>query len=165
MWSIARRLSSSHEDAEDAVQEVLLDIWKNAARFDRSQGSETTFIAMLGRRRCIDRLRKQGRRLSAAPLEPESPEPAGRESTTRVVDERDEIELVRGYLSSLRPEQQTILNLSVELGLTHSEIATRLELPLGTVKTHLRRALIEIRRQVTVGRASHATTGSKGESQ
>ncbi len=58
VWSLARRLSRTAADAEDATQEIFLDIWRSAARFDASQGSEKVFVAMIARRRLIDRLRK-----------------------------------------------------------------------------------------------------------
>jgi RNA polymerase sigma factor (sigma-70 family) len=58
IWGLARRLSSSPSDAEEATQEIFLWIWRHAARFDPSLGSEKTFIAMIARRRLIDRLRK-----------------------------------------------------------------------------------------------------------
>jgi RNA polymerase sigma-70 factor (ECF subfamily) len=58
VWSLARRMSPNTNEAEDAVQEIFIDVWKNAARFDESQSSETTFVAMIARRRLIDRLRK-----------------------------------------------------------------------------------------------------------
>ena len=63
VWSIARRYSPNNSDAEDATQEVFLEIWKNAARYDSDLSSEATFITMIARRRLIDRHRKQSRRL------------------------------------------------------------------------------------------------------
>ncbi|HTK36951.1 MAG TPA: sigma-70 family RNA polymerase sigma factor, partial [Pyrinomonadaceae bacterium] len=57
VWSIARKMLRSNEDTEDAVQEIFVDIWKNAERYDDAQSSETTFIAMIARRRLIDRIR------------------------------------------------------------------------------------------------------------
>ena len=58
VWSLARRFSASAADAEDAVQEVFITLWKYASRFDESKGSETTFVSMIARRRLIDRLRR-----------------------------------------------------------------------------------------------------------
>ena len=58
VWSLARRLIGFSDEAEDAVQEIFIDVWKNAARFDEAQASETTFIAMIARRRLIDRIRR-----------------------------------------------------------------------------------------------------------
>ena len=59
VWSLARRFSHDHAESEDAVQEVFLDVWKSAARFDEAMGSEATFITMIARRRLIDRRRKR----------------------------------------------------------------------------------------------------------
>src|ERR1700749_2388107 len=67
VWSIARRLSRTQADAEAATQEIFLDIWRSAARFDASQGSDKVFIAMVPRRRLIDRLRKTS---SEPPMDP-----------------------------------------------------------------------------------------------
>ena len=78
VWSLARRMFQSRDDAEDAVQEIFVDIWRNADRFDPAQASETTFIAMIARRRLIDRLRYSNRRLSPESLEDVVKEPASR---------------------------------------------------------------------------------------
>ncbi|MCA8959146.1 MAG: sigma-70 family RNA polymerase sigma factor, partial [Planctomycetes bacterium] len=157
VWSVARRLSPTREDAEDAVQEIFLDVWKNADRYDAELGSESTFVATIGRRRCIDRLRKKGRQVPVTSIDTEMIEPAepsDRSLAQVVVD--DEIEFVRSKISSLKPDQQRVLALSVYGGLSHSEIAERLSVPLGTVKTHLRRGLLEVRRLLQVHRASRS---------
>jgi hypothetical protein len=65
-------------DAEDVVQEIFVDIWKNAERFDPSQSSETTFVAMIARRRIIDRIRYSARRISPDSIEDVLAEPASR---------------------------------------------------------------------------------------
>lgn len=143
VWSIARRLSPGAEDAEDAVQEVFIDVWKNASRFDPALGSETTFISMICRRRCIDRLRARGRR-----PQPEALPVVDLPSQTdeqREIEIRDEAASVSRYLDELRPAQRKVLELSIYRGLSHSSISEQLEMPLGTVKTHVRRALIRIR--------------------
>ena len=59
VWSIALRLSPTLQDAEDAVQEIFLDIWRHAARFDATRGSEKVFVTILARRKLIDRCRRQ----------------------------------------------------------------------------------------------------------
>ena len=58
IWSLARRMLPDVNEAEDAVQEIFIEIWKTAERFDESKSSETTYVAMIARRRLIDRLRK-----------------------------------------------------------------------------------------------------------
>ena len=62
VWSLARRLCANASDAEDAVQEIFIDVWKSASRFDPAIASETTFVAMIARRRLIDRGRRRMRR-------------------------------------------------------------------------------------------------------
>ncbi|MBU3729210.1 MAG: sigma-70 family RNA polymerase sigma factor [Phycisphaerales bacterium] len=62
VWSIARKLSADPSDAEDAVQEVFIDLWRSAHRFDPAKGTETTFVATIARRRLIDRGRRRQRR-------------------------------------------------------------------------------------------------------
>src|SRR5262245_60755498 len=70
VWSLARRQSPSYADAEDAVQEIFIDLWNSAARFDERVASEVTFVAMIARRRLIDRRRKLSRTVETAPLTP-----------------------------------------------------------------------------------------------
>jgi RNA polymerase sigma factor (sigma-70 family) len=68
VWALSKEMLSNQNDAEDAVQDIFIDVWKNAGRFDEKQSSETTFIAMLARRRLIDRLRKSNRQLNVDSL-------------------------------------------------------------------------------------------------
>ena len=152
VWSLARRMSSSTEDAEDAVQEIFIDVWKHAGRFDESQASEATFIAMIARRRLIDRLRASKRRLAPTSLEDVVTEPSdGYENRLHsYVEARQATEA----LKSLRPEQRQILELSIYQGLSHQEIADRTGMPLGTVKTHARRGLIQMREILGIGGAA-----------
>ncbi len=143
VWSLARRMSPNPEEAEDAVQEIFIDVWKNAARFDETQASETTFVAMIARRRLIDRLRKTNRQPSVDSLEDILVEPANsKEQDLQVSVEAKE---AAEAMKNLRPEQRQILHLSIVQGFSHQEIADALKMPLGTVKTHARRGLIQVR--------------------
>jgi RNA polymerase sigma-70 factor (ECF subfamily) len=143
VWSLARRMSASQEDAEDAVQEIFIDIWKNAERFDETQSSETTFIAMIARRRLIDRLRYAKRRISADSLEDIVSEPQNR--ADEQMQTSIEAKNAARALQQLRPEQRQVLQLSIVQGLSHQEISDATGIPLGTVKTHARRGLIQVR--------------------
>src|ERR1700744_2953911 len=143
VWSIARRLSRTPADAEDATQEIFLDIWRSAARFDASQGSDKVFIAMIARRRLIDSLRKTSAEPPMDPVEPLEAvawADAGPASEISV-----EAEQAAQALAELRPEQRLVLELGLLHGLSQSEIATRLSMPLGTVKSFMRRGLIRVR--------------------
>jgi RNA polymerase sigma-70 factor, ECF subfamily len=154
VWSLARRLTRSRADAEDAVQEIFTDIWRSAARFDPAQGSEKVFVTTIARRRLIDRIR----RVSSEP----TMEPA--EALEQVAwsepGSRGEIcveaERAARAVARLRPDQQQVLKLGILDGLSHSEIAVRTGLPLGTVKTYMRRGLIQVREWMSVPMADAA---------
>ncbi|HLL20547.1 MAG TPA: sigma-70 family RNA polymerase sigma factor [Kofleriaceae bacterium] len=136
VWSIARRFESG--DAEDAVQEIFLDLWKSAARFDPAIASEPAFIAMIARRRLIDRRRTRRRRPETQDLDASIADGA---TGPDVCAEANE---AARALDQLRPEQRQVLVLSSQ-GLSHGEIAAETGMPLGTVKAHARRGLLSIR--------------------
>lgn len=143
VWSLARRMLRSTEDAEDVVQEIFVDIWKNAERFDPLQASETTFIAMIARRRIIDRIRYSSRRVSPDSIDDLVAEPGTR--SDREMQMSVEAREAARALNELRPEQRQVLQLSIVHGLSHQEISEATGMPLGTVKTHARRGLIQAR--------------------
>ncbi len=143
VWSLARRFTDNAAEAEDAVQEIFIDLWKSAARFDENVAAEPTFVSMIARRRLIDRRRKQQRRPDTEPLPERAPEDAP--STVARAEIADEASRARDAMNQLRPEQRNVLELAVVQGLTHAEIAEKTDMPLGTVKTHARRGLIRVR--------------------
>jgi RNA polymerase sigma-70 factor (ECF subfamily) len=139
VWSIARRFEG--HDAEDAVQEIFLDLWKSAARFDPSIASEAAFVAMIARRRLIDRRRTRQRRPTTETMGSEPPIA----DHARGPDSCAEASQAARALDRLRPEQRHVLLLATCHGLSHGEIAERTGMPLGTVKAHARRGLQSIR--------------------
>jgi RNA polymerase sigma-70 factor, ECF subfamily len=139
VWSIARRFEPA--DAEDAVQEIFVDLWKSAARFDAAIASETVFVAMIARRRLIDRRRTRGRRPTTDP----SAEVPQLVDAGSAPDTCAEASQAARALEQLRPEQRQVLLLATCHGLSHGEIAAQIGMPLGTVKAHVRRGLISIR--------------------
>ena len=147
VWTLARRASPTREDAEDAVQEIFLDLWKSASRYDPTIASESAFVATIARRRLIDRARARKRRPQAEPVsEPRLP-PSGAASAEVCI----EASRAAAALESLRPEQRDVLLLSTLHGLTHEEIAEARGMPLGTVKAHARRGLIRVRAMLVDG--------------
>lgn len=147
VWSLARRLGVRPADADDAVQEVFIDLWKSAGRFDPSIASEKTFVATIARRRLIDRQRRAARRPEDVELP--SPEVLASEADGRIeapqIEARVEASLAGRAIARLRPEERRALLLNVYHGYSHSQIADRTGLPLGTVKTYVRRGLIRVR--------------------
>ena len=159
MWSIARKLCSNYADAEDAVQEVFIEVWRHADRFDPQIASESTFITMIARRRLIDRLRRRGRELDTASVQEEMVESTSRHEEQTEIEE--EAARAREYMQQLRPQQRQVLELSITHGLSQSQIAEATDLPLGTVKTHARRGLMRLRELLSadqVGTAKEDTT-------
>lgn len=148
VWSLALRMLPNNEEAEDAVQEIFIDIWKNAERFDEDQASETTFVAMIARRRLIDRLRKESRKPGIDSLEDILAEPENNDQNIQFCIEAKE---AAQAMKNLRPEQRHVLHLSIVLGYSHQEISDALNMPLGTVKTHARRGLIQVREDLGLG--------------
>jgi len=143
VYGLARRFCRSAEDAEDATQEIFVEAWRSAARYDAEAGSETTFLMTIARRRLIDRARRQGRRPPTALLDD-----ANQLAATALPDRselHDEVVRAREALQQLRPEQQRVLDLALSQGRTHHEISAAIGIPLGTVKSHARRGLIRLR--------------------
>ena len=144
VWSIARRLSPTTSDAEDAVQEIFIDLFRHASRFDQQrEPSETTFIAMIARRRLIDRHRKHGRQVKTIPIDATWAMPAT--IPLNAIDLRDEFGRVLELLALLKCEERQVLELIFFQGLSQSEAGEMLNMPLGTVKTHSRRGLLRLR--------------------
>lgn len=154
VWSLARRLAAT--DAEDGAQEAFIALWENAARFEEFTGSEATFVAMIARRRLIDQRRKHAtRQRLAASAPPAEPRPAA--DTDHLIT-ADEAVRVRGAMEQLTGEQRRVLTLAVHYGLTHEQIADHTGLPLGTVKSHARRALMTVRGLLETGQTMGAPT-------
>jgi RNA polymerase sigma factor (sigma-70 family) len=139
VMSLARRHAG--EDAEDAVQDIFLELWRLAARYDETQGSEVTFIAMVARRRLIDRRRAKQRR----PTEPLEPHEESLTSSGTIHETSHDAKQAARVMEQLPPIQQQVIRLSVLEDASHGEIAEALSLPLGTVKSYIRRGLDLVR--------------------
>lgn len=144
VWTMAKRMTRNELDAEDATQEIFLELWQVASRFDSGQSSETAFIAMVARRRLIDRLRKSSGKPDVVSMH-DSPHEL--ESSLRIdaAEMKDEALKANHCLESLTPQTQRILKLSIHMAESYARIADRLGLPLGSVKSFARRGLIQLR--------------------
>lgn len=149
VWSLALRMSPGRADAEDAVQEVFMDLWRNAAAYDPAKSPEKVFIAMIARRRLIDRWRSRSRRLETEPIEDSE---AFLEQQSEAPQQTSvELDEAMAVINALDAEQRQVVLMGVVQGMTHSEIARETGKPLGTVKTQMRRGLIRIRQRLADG--------------
>jgi len=157
VWSLSRRLSRGDADAEDAAQEIFLDLWKSAGRFDPSVSSEVTFVAMIARRRLIDRRRQSQRRPGTEPLADPSALVLEAYRTDPTAELSAEASIAAKAMARLGPEQRDVVILSSYYGYSHEEIATSTGLPLGTVKSHARRGLSRVRDLLTQTKSSFSS--------
>ena len=150
IWSIARRYLSNQAEAEDAVQEIFLALWQSASRFDANKGSEITFIATIARRRLIDGLRKNNKHKILQSIDDAISNDVFKQKSN--LETNAELSLAIGILETLEKKDQELLSLSIYQGYSHVEIAKLLNLPLGTVKTKIRRNLMKIREKIKGGK-------------
>lgn len=143
VWSLARRLTPTRAEAEDAVQDIFVDLWRSAARFDDSLSAESTFVAMVARRRLIDRLNKARRRIKPVGDAALDAAPGARDDDAMYVSE--EAHRAAEAFKQLGEDQRKVLTLAIQYGQTHTQIAEVTGMPLGTVKTLIRRGLIKVR--------------------
>jgi RNA polymerase sigma factor (sigma-70 family) len=143
VWALARKFSSSKSEAEDAVQEIFLELWRNAARFNQAIASEVTFVAMIARRRLIDRRRKLNRTIETTTIS--AMLDGGQSTPYEIAEFHDDVVRLRDNLLRLKPQEKQVIELSINQGLTNQQISEQLGLPVATVKTHARRGLIRLR--------------------
>lgn len=156
VWSLAGRVCRDRAEAEDAVQDVFISIWRSAHRYNPEVGSETTFVAVIARRRLIDRLRSRTRR--DEPTELHDNVGLSVPDSTETSDEARFA--AAAFNEELSADQQRVLRLAIYEGKTHEEIARILEMPLGTVKTHARRGMIRLRDAIERRRSAGVGAGS-----
>lgn len=151
VYGVIRRVLRDPAQSEEVAQDVLVEVWRTAPRFDRSRGSARGWIMTMAHRRAVDRVRSEQ---SSRDRE----DRVGRESADRpfdrVADEvehRFEVQQVRDALDALTPVQREAIELAYYGGNTYREVATLLDTPLGTVKTRMRDGLIRLRDAMGVG--------------
>jgi RNA polymerase sigma-70 factor (ECF subfamily) len=144
IYSLALRILQDSQDAEDVVQDVFSQAWSQAGRYDAARGPVAAWLMMLARSRAIDRLRsRRSRPDEAAVTEAVALDP-GMPFDLQLVSE-EQIRQVRKAVQELPASQRIAIELAYYEGLTHMEIAQRLEEPLGTVKSRIRQAVMRLR--------------------
>jgi RNA polymerase sigma-70 factor (ECF subfamily) len=147
VFSLALRILQERTEAEDVVQEVFAQAWTQAARYDTARGAVAAWLLNMTRSRAIDRLRSKRARPEAAADAGTSLDemPGGGVAQDTQLLSDEQVARLRSALGELPALQRIALELAYYEGLTHAEIADRLEQPLGTVKTRIRQAMITLR--------------------
>ena len=144
VWSLTKQYCGSGEDAEDLVQEIFIDLWQSAHRYDPSKSSESTFVAVIARRRLIDRLRKRSKVPAADDLN-SIQAPSDEIGAETLAEQDEDARQARECLAKLKGEEKVVIEMTVCCGHSQAWVAEKLQLPLGTVKSHARRGLVKLR--------------------
>jgi RNA polymerase sigma-70 factor (ECF subfamily) len=151
VFSLAFRILGDQGDAEDVVQEVFAQAWRQAERYDPTRGAPAAWLLNMARSRAIDRLRR--RRTVVTGEDAFRADPVDRAPGAEAAAiTADQVRALRGALAALPAFQRIAIELAYYEGLSQSEIAERLDEPLGTVKTRVRLGLLKLREAMTGGR-------------
>lgn len=143
LTALSRRIVGNDTDAEDVVAEALWRAWRAAKDFDSTRGSATAWLITIARSRAIDHLRA---RKSADRPPPYNPLPESVDSPAAGLMLSQRAHVVRAALSELDERERTALEMAYYADFSQTEIAERLGIPLGTVKTRIRAAMIKLRK-------------------
>lgn len=142
VYSLVRRIIQQSSTAEEVVQDVFLQLWRNAAQYDSEKGPFVPWLLTLARNRALDHLRlKSERQRRREDLTEVMPPLAIAPGYEEILDQKRRAERVQALMGSLHPRQKQAIELAYFEGLSHSEIAEALKEPLGTVKSWIRNGL------------------------
>lgn len=153
LYSMAYRMLNSSEAAAEVVQDTFMAVWKDASRYNAELGKVFTWMVMILRRKAINHMRHDARRLPAG-LDGETETDLSSDSESHpdeALQIREKSEFIGNMVNGLPLDQKRALELAFFEGFTHQEIADRLEEPLGTVKSRIRLAINSLRRQMEGG--------------
>jgi len=150
VFSLALRIVRDQRDAEEVVQDVFAQAWRESGRYSAGRGSVIAWLMTLTRSRAVDRLRgRKARPDTATDSEPIVAIADGAAPADEQLSAAAQAAQVRTALNALPLVQRLAIELAFYEGLTHTEIADRLEQPLGTVKTRIRQGLLKLRDQLS----------------
>jgi RNA polymerase sigma factor (sigma-70 family) len=145
LFGVCLRILGDRSEAEDVLQEVYLTVWRKAARFDESVASPITWLVAITRNRAIDRLRSGAVARASLPIEAAGDVADAGPSAVERLEARDEHTRLDDCLAELEARQRTAIRAAFLDGLTYDELARRSEVPLGTMKSWIRRGLKKLR--------------------
>lgn len=144
LFGVCLRILSDREESEDVLQEVYVTVWRRADRFDASRASVMTWVSTIARNRSIDRLRARGPMAYAEPVE-EMEIPDGAATAETLLEAAGESGRLQNCLSELDDRTEKVIRTAFFEGVTYEALARRMETPLGTVKSWVRRGLAKLK--------------------
>jgi RNA polymerase sigma-70 factor, ECF subfamily len=144
LYGVTCRILGEGPEAEDALQEAYVNVWRRAERFDASRASPITWLAAIARNTAIDRLRARGNR-TTAPIEEAFDLADDRPRADAVLETEGEAARLHGCLGQLQDRDGALVRTAFLEGATYPELAARAGEPLGTIKSRIRRALLKLR--------------------
>lgn len=132
--------------AEDVLQEIFMQLWRNPSAFDASRGNLPAWLGVIARHRAIDMLRKRKPQTDFDEVVIAASHDLRKETERNAI-----LEKVRAAMAEMFPEQRRCMEMAFFEGMTHSEIAAKTGEPLGTIKTRIRSALIQLRKKLSPG--------------
>jgi RNA polymerase sigma-70 factor (ECF subfamily) len=146
LLSLAVRLVGNLGESEEMIQDAFMKIWRNAASYDARKSRPFTWAVTITRRTCIDHLRKRRRLPETTTMSDEAEvENSGGDSVRGLAEAREDSERLREALAQAPRRQRQALELALFSEMTHTEIAEVLQQPIGTVKSWIRRGLLDLR--------------------
>lgn len=147
LFAIVLRILPERGEAEDVVQEVYVTVWRKAAEFDATRASPITWAATIARNRAIDRLRARGSR-PTAPIDAAAEVADARPAADEIFDAASDVTRVQAALAALEPRHAAAIRSCYFEGLTYEAVAARDGIPIGTVKSWVRRGLLRMRAEM-----------------
>jgi RNA polymerase sigma-70 factor, ECF subfamily len=151
VYGLAVRIVRDPAQAEEVAQESFLEIWRTSARFDPARGSAIAWMLTIVHRKSVDRVRSAEASSRRESTYHQQNQPVDHDTTAEAAQASMEARRVRGALAALTAVQREAIELAYFGGYTHTEVATMLELPVGTAKTRIRDGLIRLRDTMGVG--------------
>ena len=151
VYGLALRVVRDPAQAQEVTQEAYLEIWKTASRFDPGRGSAISWLMTITHRKAVDRVRSAESSRNRDTAYEHANQSVDHDSTADAVESSFEARRVRTALSGLTDVQREAISLAYFGGYTHTEVATMLDLPVGTAKTRIRDGLIRLRDALGVG--------------
>ncbi len=145
LFGVCLRILNDRAEAEDVLQEVYVTVWQKAADFDPKRASPMTWLITIARNRAIDRLRASGQSRRMQPIEEAADIADAAPLAEAMVENAESNAKLRGCLGGLAEREQSALRGAFFDGNTYEELAARMSVPLGTMKSWIRRALMKLK--------------------